>query len=71
MLVLLKTTVTGNAVPPAVFDVLPARPRRLRRNSCIIRKDQNPSPLRDYLLDGLLRMSDRDIELQNGVAMSA
>jgi hypothetical protein len=36
----------GRAAPSQnLLDVLPARPRRLRRNSCIIR-GQNPSPLR-------------------------
>jgi hypothetical protein len=45
--------------------VLPARPRRLRRNSCLIRKEQNPLAVAEYLLGGPPRMSDRDMELRN------
>jgi hypothetical protein len=57
---------------PSLLDiVLPARPRRLRRNSCIIRKDQNPLAVAEYLLGGPPPMSDRDMELHNEGALSA
>jgi hypothetical protein len=60
---------------PSLLDVvLPARPRRLRRNSCLIRKEQNPLAVAEYLLGGPPRMSDRDMEphnVHNEGAMSA
>jgi hypothetical protein len=58
---------------PSLLDVvLPARPRRSRRNSCIIRKEQNPLAVAEFLLGGPPRMSDRDMELHNeGAPMSA
>jgi hypothetical protein len=56
----------------SLLDVgLPARPHRSRRNSCIIRKDQNPLAVAEFLLGGPPRMSDRDMELHNESAKSA
>jgi hypothetical protein len=62
MMIKAMTTVTEKT---SMLVVLP----RLRRygNSCIIREGPEPLAVAEYLLDGLLRMSDRDIELQNGV----
>jgi hypothetical protein len=58
---------------PSLLDaVLRVRPRRMRRNSCVIRKDQDPLAVAESLLDGPPRMSDRDMELpKNEIARSA
>jgi hypothetical protein len=49
------------------------RPRLVRRNSCLIRKEDNPLAVAEYLLGGAPRMSDRDmdIELNKEGAISA
>jgi hypothetical protein len=49
------------------------RPRLVRRNSCLIHKEQNPLAVAEYLLGGPPRMSDRDmdLELNNEGALSA
>jgi hypothetical protein len=50
------------------------RPRLVRRNSCLIRKEDNPLAVAEYLLGGPPPMSDRDmdaLELNNEGAISA
>jgi hypothetical protein len=40
------------------------RPRLVRRNSCVIRKEDNPLAVAEYLLGGAPRMSDRDMDIE-------
>jgi hypothetical protein len=40
----------------------PVRQRSMRRNSCLIHKDQNPLAVAEYLLGGPPPMSDRDMD---------
>jgi hypothetical protein len=40
------------------------RPRLVRRNSCVIHKEDNPLAVAEYLLGGPPRMSDRDMDLE-------
>jgi hypothetical protein len=40
------------------------RPRLLRRNSCVIHKEDNPLAVAEYLLGGPPRMSDRDMDME-------
>jgi hypothetical protein len=40
------------------------RPRLVRRNSCVIRKEDNPLAVAEYLLGGPPRMSDRDMDVE-------
>jgi hypothetical protein len=40
------------------------RPRLVRRNSCLIRKEDNPLAVAEYLLGGAPRMSDRDMDME-------
>jgi hypothetical protein len=52
-----------------------ARPRLVRRNSCLVHKEDNPLAGAEYLLGGPPRMSDRDmdmdLELNNEGSISA
>jgi hypothetical protein len=49
---------------PIPSDALkPARPRIVRRNSCVIHKEDSPLAVAEYLLGGPARMSDRDMDL--------
>ena len=41
------------------------RHRSRRRNSCLVRRDQDPLAVAEYLMGGPPRMSDNDLALEN------
>jgi hypothetical protein len=54
----------GDEDAPKPVQTERARPRLVRRNSCVIRKEDNPLAVAEYLLGGPPRMSDRDMDLE-------
>ena len=49
----------------------PSKPRTRRRNSCVVRKDENNLAVAEFLTGGAPLMSDRDLDATNKAAAAA